>query len=84
MIPLRSIVGIVYFSQTIGEQHFCADYLKTLATSYTLSQFHQPVQAFRVPHSSSKATARTGEPVPLRMRRGKPINVKRLPTTWSS
>ena len=33
--------------------------------------------------SLSKATALTGEPVPARMRRGKPINVKRLPTTWS-
>jgi hypothetical protein len=33
--------------------------------------------------SLSEATALTGDHVPPRMRRGKPIKVKRFPTTWS-
>src|SRR6266566_9623136 len=36
-----------------------------------------------LPQSSSTATALTGDPVPSRIRRGNPIKVKRLPTTWS-
>jgi hypothetical protein len=34
----------------------------------------------RCSHPESKATALTGDPVPLRMRSGNPIKVKRLPT----